>query len=510
MRQQVVLQQRAHDRRRPFRAQRQPRPPLVVECVHLFLDDVGRPADAAHEQLGRLERGRADLAVAEAARDAMDRCLQGLPARALRGIDVCRSARGGELFHCRLLFTRATEGLDGGADRRARVRVARGVHAALAGAAGTVFEAAPFVLGSWLLTSCFNPPRRLSVALRHAVRFLGCGCGGSARGPGGPPVRLVLARRRAAARAGQGRRRAGRAAAAGRRRARRRARRPAGDTRRARAVRPGRGTPRRGAPGLAPPPAAAFAGGALAGALAPCTAGSVALAAGLASTSPAAAAGLLATAGIVPPAAGHGSGGAPGRWPAAALALACALLAWRHGAGFVHPRLVVPVAAAALGAAVAAVRGGPARIGAGWLGPAVALAALIAGSPAPPLPPADATAPAGGFRRPPVRFVGVARRDGGATASCVTRSRAAGPTLGQSRSGSTAARTCPTALGSPPTACSRRRRPGSCCTRAASRASRRPPTRTCTADARTYISDAMKRGSTSPMSSSRWLKAARS
>jgi len=290
------------------------------------------------------------------------------------------------------------------------------LHAALAGAAGTVFEAAPFVLGSWFLTSCFNPPGRLSVALRRAVGFLGCGCGGAPGALAALPFALcwlAVGPLPALARA------AGALAVLRLRDGRGHAGEPA--------------DPLETLAGLVPfalagalldgvlpawhlPPAAAFAGGALAGALAPCTAGSVALAAALAATSPAAAAGLLATAGIVPPPAGHGSGGAPGRWPAAALALACALLAWRHGAGFVHPRLVAPVAAAALGAAVAAVRGGRARIGAGWLGPAVALAALIAGSPAPPLPPADATAPAGGFAGQPVRFVGVARRDGGATA----------------------------------------------------------------------------------------------
>ena len=42
------------------------RPVAVVEGVHLLRDDVGRLADAAREQLGRLEDRRADLAVAEA------------------------------------------------------------------------------------------------------------------------------------------------------------------------------------------------------------------------------------------------------------------------------------------------------------------------------------------------------------------------------------------------------------------------------------------------------------
>ncbi len=290
------------------------------------------------------------------------------------------------------------------------------LHTALAGAAGTVFEAAPFVLGSWVLTSCFNPPRRLSVALRRAVGFLGCGCGGAPGALAALPFALcwlavgplpALARAAAALAVLRLRGTAGHATA------------PV--------------DPLEALAGLVPfalagalldgvlpawhlPPAAAFAGGALAGALAPCTAGSVALAAALAWPPRPRPRGCSPRPGILPPAAGHGSGGAPGRWPAGALALACGLLAWRHGAGFVHPRLIVPVAAAGLAAAAAAVRGGSARNGAGWLGPAVALAALIAGSPAPPLPAADATAPAGGFAGQPLRFVGVARRDGSVTA----------------------------------------------------------------------------------------------
>ena len=62
---QVVLQRRAHGWRRAFRAQGEL---LAVhrvdEGVHLLLDDVGRLAYPAHEELRPLDDGRADLAVA--------------------------------------------------------------------------------------------------------------------------------------------------------------------------------------------------------------------------------------------------------------------------------------------------------------------------------------------------------------------------------------------------------------------------------------------------------------
>ena len=97
---QVVFQQRAHDGRRPFRAQGQAAVALVPERVHLFLDDVGRLAHAAHEKIRRLEHRRSNLTVAEPSRDPADSRFEGLPARTVGGKDVCRSPRGGDLAHC--------------------------------------------------------------------------------------------------------------------------------------------------------------------------------------------------------------------------------------------------------------------------------------------------------------------------------------------------------------------------------------------------------------------------
>ena len=102
-RQEVVLEQRAHDRRRPLGPKRETAAPLVGERVHLFLDDVGRIADAAHEEFGSLEHRRADLAIPEATRDRVDARFKSLPAGALGGIDVCRPPRGGEFAHLVLL-----------------------------------------------------------------------------------------------------------------------------------------------------------------------------------------------------------------------------------------------------------------------------------------------------------------------------------------------------------------------------------------------------------------------
>jgi hypothetical protein len=68
-REEVVLESRAHDGCRPLRTQGHRAVALVAERVHLFFDDVGRFADAAYEQLGRLEDRRANLPVTEAPRD---------------------------------------------------------------------------------------------------------------------------------------------------------------------------------------------------------------------------------------------------------------------------------------------------------------------------------------------------------------------------------------------------------------------------------------------------------
>jgi hypothetical protein len=126
--------------------------------------------------------------------------------------------------------------------------------------------------------------------------------------------------------------------------------------------------------------------GLVAGALAPCATAAVALAGMLRGCAPFAAAGILATAGLVPSprfkestsCAAHDA-----RFGLVALAVGCAALAVRHGSGFVHPRLV-PLVWLAVPAALFAARARPAtRTRFCALVPAGMLAALIAGSPVP-------------------------------------------------------------------------------------------------------------------------------
>jgi hypothetical protein len=172
------------------------------------------------------------------------------------------------------------------------------------------------------------------------------------------------------------------------------------------------------------PPAIGFLAGALLGALSPCAAGSVAFACAVRFTSPATSAGLLATAGLFgfarPPRAwtaiGRGAKDAgSARLPAAALALACALLVARHGAGFLNPRLVPLVGLTSLLAAGLAVRGSRSGRPAAWAAPATMLAALICGSPPPALPPATATSLDGAFPGEALHFAGVAQHDESST-----------------------------------------------------------------------------------------------
>jgi hypothetical protein len=99
----------------------------------------------------------------------------------------------------------------------------------------------------------------------------------------------------------------------------------------------------------------AFGAGCALGAVVPCSTAGVALASAVAVAAPPAAAGLLATAGIVRLGGSRKRSAETGdaRIPTALLALALALLAWRGPSGLVNPRLI-PLAA--FGAAVAAAR----------------------------------------------------------------------------------------------------------------------------------------------------------
>ncbi len=68
----------------------------VVEGVHLLLDDVGDFADAADEQRGVLQDGRADVAVGELSHEAAHLALQPFPAGRLGRQDVVHAFDGGE------------------------------------------------------------------------------------------------------------------------------------------------------------------------------------------------------------------------------------------------------------------------------------------------------------------------------------------------------------------------------------------------------------------------------
>lgn len=273
------------------------------------------------------------------------------------------------------------------------------LHQALAAAAGTLFEAAPFVLA----VALWRGP-----LARRAAALFGCGCG-SAAGPAalslpaaglcwatfGPVVALA---------------RFGVAALLHVRRGRHPGKSWDGAespydidpldqlnaialpafglalaTTVLQAVHPG--------PSLGRAPAFLVAilegvAGLVAGTFAPCCTAAVALAAMLRVTAPFASAGLLVTAGLVPARRLAPNRGAryDGRFGIALLGLACAVLALHGGSGFVHPRLV-PLLWAALPAAFIAARARTttaARFGA--LVPAAMLAALVLGSPPPESP----------------------------------------------------------------------------------------------------------------------------
>jgi hypothetical protein len=300
------------------------------------------------------------------------------------------------------------------------------LHAALAAAAGSVFEAAPFVLASEALgASPFGALAGLA----------GCGCSRRAL-PGalapaaltlawlafGPP--LALTRTAAAAVAALLARRAG----------------PDGASRAARdAADPFDELARLGTSaalaalavaglGLLPPGsgrgATAFGAGLAVGALVPCAVAGVAVAAALAHAAPAAAAGVLAVAGIVPVPPGAAlstflrarvPGDALGRIPDArppisiarlGLSAGLAWLAARGPAGFVHPRLLPFLALGAVLALASARR--PGRSPAAAVVPAGLLAALLLGSPPPPF--AAGSALADGYAGERLAWTGVAHR----------------------------------------------------------------------------------------------------
>jgi hypothetical protein len=181
-----------------------------------------------------------------------------------------------------------------------------------------------------------------------------------------------------------------------------------------------------------------FVTGLVLGTLAPCATAGVAMAAGAAPHAPLLAAGLLATAGIlsaptlrlspVPPPV-PSSPGATGattcarkggaRFAFLLLGLALELLCLRGASGLVNPRLV-PLAGVGAAAALALALGrrSPRVSASAGLVPLIMLAALVSGSPPPVYAAGEATA-AAGFAGEPIAFTGVAY--GGTGASGGTR-----------------------------------------------------------------------------------------
>ena len=88
----AVLEVGAADRRGALGAQRHALAPALVERVHLLLDDVGRLADAAGEELGVFEGGRLDAPVARALQDLPRLGLQRGAGRRVVGQHVVRAA----------------------------------------------------------------------------------------------------------------------------------------------------------------------------------------------------------------------------------------------------------------------------------------------------------------------------------------------------------------------------------------------------------------------------------
>jgi hypothetical protein len=157
-------------------------------------------------------------------------------------------------------------------------------------------------------------------------------------------------------------------------------------------------------------PCAAFIAGAALGICAsPCAIGGVALAASLKAASPAAAYGVLCTAGIIDvwsiiPRSSRAPGDAP---TYGVLALTCAIAAAMHGAMLVHPRWTLPLAAAALACAVQMRSGTPRNRGLQIVAAALCVATII-GAPVPP-PQSNVTTLADAYAGERLSFTGVAR-----------------------------------------------------------------------------------------------------
>ncbi len=297
------------------------------------------------------------------------------------------------------------------------------LRAALAGAAGLLFEAVPFVLAAELVSRYAHAahPRQRRLA-DWALRLTGCGCGQ----PGGAVSLAALGLCWIAFGPAVALGRAALALVA--------LRFPARGSACTASDAPGALTTLSklavpailGAAGAAfaaslpaqTPWPAAFALGATLGSLIPCVPASVAIAAALRAAAPATAAGLLATAGIITLRRPRPSARVPDH-PAALITLgaACIWLVARHGAALIHPRLLPLMAASAAASIWLAARPPPrprepAHVPqAQWIVLALLLATLIAGSPPPSVPRADPTTLSDAFSGQPLHFCGMTRHN---------------------------------------------------------------------------------------------------
>ncbi len=289
------------------------------------------------------------------------------------------------------------------------------LHGALAAAAGTVFEATPFVLAAHLVR---GTPLRLLVAAAS------CGCGRGLPGALSLPAAALcwltfgpwVALARLGAALFLARRHIGGPEPS--------AREPLDELPAiglgAAAASLATETLRSLGPSALPAallPAVGLALGGLVGFALPCTTAALAVAAASRTTLPAAAFAILCTAGLVRPLAPAQASGRPrvdARFGMTLLAAACLVLAFRGGAGLVAPRLV-PIVAAGTPLALLAFlrRGGGARPGS-WLAPAALLAVLAAGSPPPGYVATESTL-TDVFPGERITFTGIAHRSGAAT-----------------------------------------------------------------------------------------------
>ena len=94
-----VLQIGADDGRRGLRSECQGFLAAVNEGVHLFLDDIGGFPDPATEELGLLQKGNADLAEPEGAKDLDGRIFDMPPFVGFGGKNILETLDGGNDLH---------------------------------------------------------------------------------------------------------------------------------------------------------------------------------------------------------------------------------------------------------------------------------------------------------------------------------------------------------------------------------------------------------------------------